>query len=230
MAQPRQKGRTPQQNKRQRPGQVEKLNVVKDIIGFRDQIRELARPNLFQVEINPPKKVEEIFQVNSSDISDNDSGSTNNNDSVRLSTFLVKAANLPASTVGVVEVPFRGRTLKIAGDRTFEPWTVTIMNDENFLLRRKLEEWSRIIQSMPMNYQTATSISEYQSDAIVRQFDRQGGHSAAYRFEGIWPSNISAIDLAWDSNDTPEEYTVEFQVQYWSYADDTNTGNGEDTN
>ena len=229
MANPRKTGRTPQQNQRQRPGQVEKLNVVQDIISFRNQIRELARPNLFQVEINFPSKVEEIFQVNSADVPESQNNSTGNAEGARLSTFLVKAANLPASTVGVVEVPFRGRTLKIAGDRTFEPWTVTVMNDENFLLRRKLEEWSRTIQSMPMNYQTATSIAEYQSNALVRQFDRQGGHSAAYEFVGIWPSNISAIDLAWDSNDTPEEYTVEFQVQYWTYASDVNTGNSEST-
>ena len=182
---PRKTGRTPQQNQRQRPGQVEKLNVVQDIISFRNQIRELARPNLFQVEINFPAKVEEIFQVNSADVPESQNNSTGNAEGARLSTFLVKAANLPASTVGVVEVPFRGRTLKIAGDRTFEPWTVTVMNDENFLLRRKLEEWSRTIQSMPMNYQTATSIAEYQSNALVRQFDRQGAHSAAYEFVGI---------------------------------------------
>ena len=225
MANPRKTGRTPQQNQRQRPGQVEKLNVVQDIISFRNQIRELARPNLFQVEINFPSKVEEIFQVNSADVPESQNNGTGNAEGARLSTFLVKAANLPASTVGVVEVPFRGRTLKIAGDRTFEPWTVTVMNDENFLLRRKLEEWSRTIQSMPMNYQTATSIAEYQSNALVRQFDRQGAHSAAYKFVGIWPSNISAIDLACDSNDTPEEYTVEFQVQYWTYDTDINTGN-----
>ena len=227
MANPRKTGRAPRENRRQRPGQVENRNVTTDIISFRNQIRELARPNQFQVELQFPAKVEEIFQVNSADVAENNS--TSNNEGALLSTFLVKAANLPASTVGVVEVPFRGRTLKIAGDRTFEPWTVTVLNDENFVLRRKLEEWSRIIQSMPMNYQTATSIAEYQASAIVRQFDRQNAHSAAYEFVGIWPSNISAIDLAWDSNDTPEEYTVEFQVQYWTYANDTNTGNAVET-
>ena len=226
MANPRKTGRAPRENRRQRPGQVENRNVTTDIISFRNQIRELARPNQFQVELQFPAKVEEIFQVNSADVAENNS--TSNNEGSLLSTFLVKAANLPASTVGVVEVPFRGRTLKIAGDRTFEPWTVTVLNDENFVLRRKLEEWSRTIQSMPMNYQTATSIGEYQASAIVRQFDRQNAHSAAYEFVGIWPSNISAIDLAWDSNDTPEEYTVEFQVQYWTYANDTNTGNAAD--
>ena len=137
----------------------------------------------------------------------------------------MKAANIPASTVGVIEVPYRGRTLKIAGDRTFEPWTVTVLNDKGFALRSKFEEWSTKIQNLQQNLQTPQNISEYQSGAIVRQYDRQGGVVRSYQFVGIWPSNISAIDLAWDSNDTPEEYTVEFQVQYWTYANDNNAGN-----
>ena len=81
------------------------------------------------------------------------------------------------------------------------------------------------IQNLQQNLQTPQNISEYQSGAIVRQYDRQGGVVRSYQFVGIWPSNISAIDLAWDSNDTPEEYTVEFQVQYWTYANDNNAGN-----
>ena len=145
-----------------------------------------------------------------------------------LATFLVKAANIPASTVGVIEVPYRGRTLKIAGDRTFEPWTVTVLNDKGFALRSKFEEWSTKIQNLQQNLQTPRTIGEYQSSALVRQYDRQGGVVRSYQFVGIWPSNISAIDLAWDSNDTPEEYTVEFQVQYWTYANDNNAGNSVD--
>ena len=74
--------------------------------------------------------------------------------------------------------------------------------------------------------QEAKVISQYQSDAVVRQYDRQGAVVRSYQFVGIWPSNISAIDLAWDSNDTPEEYTVEFQVSAWTYANDVNMANG----
>ena len=144
-----------------------------------------------------------------------------------ISTMLVKAANLPASTIGVIEVPYRGRTLKIAGDRTFEPWTVTVLNDQEFRLRAKMEEWATRIQNLQQNIQDAKEIGDYQSNAIVRQFSRQGDQKRAYSFQGIWPSTVSAIDLAWDSNDTPEEYTVEFQVQFWSYADDVNGGNME---
>ena len=75
------------------------------------------------------------------------------------------------------------------------------------------------------NLQDAKEIGDYQSDAVVRQYSRQGDQKKAYSFQGIWPSSVSAIDLAWDTNDTPEEYTVEFQVQYWTYANDKNAGN-----
>ena len=144
-----------------------------------------------------------------------------------MSTLLVKAANLPASTVGVVDVPYRGRVLKIAGDRTFEPWTVTVLNDEGFALRSKFEAWSSRIQDMQENLQHFDDIQDYQKDAFVRQYDRQGNITRSYKFASIWPSNISAIDLAWDSNDTPEEYTVEFQVQYWEVVSKENAGNAK---
>lgn len=216
------------------PGQTEGKQLNAPILDFRNRIGDLARPNLFQVEIGFPSIVDsgtpnsgaapgsqEQREQESAGASQAGSGSA----SLGLSSFLVKAANIPASTVGVIEVPYRGRTLKIAGDRTFEPWTVTVLNDKGFALRSKFEEWSTKIQALQQNLQQPRTIAEYQSDAVVRQYDRQGGIVRSYKFVGIWPSNISAIDLAWDSNDTAEEYTVEFQVQYWTYANDTNAGN-----
>jgi len=217
------------------PGQTEGKQLNAPILDFRNRIGDLARPNLFQVEIGFPGIVDggtpnsgatpgsqEQRTQESAGASQAGSGSS----SLSLSSFLVKAANIPASTVGVIEVPYRGRTLKIAGDRTFEPWTVTVLNDKGFALRSKFEEWSTKIQALQQNLQQPRTIAEYQSNAVVRQYDRQGGIVRTYQFVGIWPSNISAIDLAWDSNDTAEEYTVEFQVQYWTYANDANAGNG----
>jgi|TARA_A100001388_G_scaffold198474_1_gene149930 hypothetical protein len=131
------------------------------------------------------------------------------------STFLVKGANLPASTVGTIEVPYRGRVLKIAGDRTFEPWTVTVINDETFQLRTAFEQWQQNIQMLGENRAVYGTVDQYQVEATVRQLSRTGTNSKSYRFYGIYPVNIAAIDLAWDSNDTAEEYTVEFAVQYW---------------
>lgn len=221
-------------NRRRNQARQEGTETSLSIMNFRNQIQDLARPNLFQVAIEFP------------DIDDGDSGrpdggadrgrgrrgrrGRNRNQETNLSTFLVKAANLPASTIGVIEVPFRGRQLKIAGDRTFEPWTVTVMNDEAMQLRTKFEAWARAIQELSMNYQRADTIADYQATARVFHYDRQNGANGAYQFEGIWPSNISAIDLAWDSNDTAEEYTVEFQVQYWEPTTDNNQPHGRDRN
>ena len=218
----------------QYPGQTEGRQVNAPILDFRNRIGDLARPNLFQVEIGFPSIVDSGTPQSGATPGSNEqrtqesagaSTSGSGAQSASLASFLVKAANIPASTVGVIEVPYRGRTLKIAGDRTFEPWTVTVLNDKGFALRSKFEEWSTKIQALQQNLQQARVIAEYQSDAVVRQYDRQGAVVRSYQFAGIWPSNISAIDLAWDSNDTAEEYTVEFQVQYWTYANDTNAGN-----
>lgn len=117
--------------------------------------------------------------------------------------------------------------LKIAGDRSYEPWTVTVLNDQAFAIRKYFEIWSSYIQRLDVNLQTAATIADYQSNAIVRQLSRQGTVVRSYKFEGIWPSAISAIDLAWETNDTVEEYTVEFQVQHIDFVDDTNTANGQ---
>ena len=216
------------------PGNQENKQISAPILDFRNRIGDLARPNLFQVEIGFPKDLD-----NGTPSVGAATGTTENTtqgeagkskagpgaSAASLATFLVKAANIPASTIGVIEVPYRGRTLKIGGDRTFEPWTITVLNDKGFALRSKFEEWSTKIQALHQNLQEPRVIAEYQSDALVRQYDRQGSVVRSYKFVGIWPSTISAIDLAWDSNDTPEEYTVEFQVQYWTYANDANAGN-----
>ena len=220
------------------PVQGSKPSIVDTTItDFRAAIRDLARPNLFQVEMAWPEILQSSAgtgksgaKIGSQDQQTEEGASRDPNgnspaEAALTAGYLIKAANIPAATVGVIEVPYRGRTLKIAGDRTFEPWTVTVLNDKGFALRSKFEEWSTKIQALHQNLQAPRVIAEYQSDALIRQYDRQGGVVRSYKFVGIWPSTISAIDLAWDSNDTPEEYTVEFQVQYWTYADDKNAGN-----
>ena len=175
-----------------------KLKVIQDIISFRNKVREVARPNQFQVELTFPEGL-----------------TSTGSELTEFGTFLVKGANLPASTVGTVELPYRGRVLKIAGDRTFEPWTVTVINDEGFKLRNAFEEWSDKISKLAENRSFFDNATQYQTSAVVRQLSRSGGDIKSYKFEGIYPVNISAIDLAWDSNDAAEEYTVEFAVQYW---------------
>jgi hypothetical protein len=157
-----------------------------------------VRPTMFEVELTFPDSV-----VSDSTLTTNES------------TFLVKAAALPASNVGVIEVPFRGRKLKVSGDRSFDDWTVTVINDVSFNLRVAFEKWSEKIQNH--NYALgAVNLSTYFASAIVRQLDRDGTQLRAYRFEGIWPSLVADIGLDYDSTDTVEEYDVTFNVQYWS--------------
>ena len=167
-----------------------------------------ARPNLFQVEL----------------------GSLPDGISWDADTFtyLCKAAALPASNIANIDVPFRGRIFKVAGDRTIDAWSVTIINDEDFKLRRAFEAWTELIAKLDNNL-GATNPNAYMKTATVYQLGRSSGKSttntnstnsgsdsailAAYKFVDIFPTSVSPIDLSYDSSDTIEEFTVEFQVQ-----------------
>ena len=138
--------------------------------------------------------------------------------------FLCKAANLPAQNIASIDVPFRGRIFKVAGDRTIDTWTITIINDEDFRLRRAMEFWTEQIASLDTNL-GATSPNAYMAAAKVYQLgrgkqarstDNSGSANAVlaeYEFVDIFPTEVSAIDLSYDSSDTIEEFTVTFQVQ-----------------
>jgi len=157
-----------------------------------------VRPTMFQVEMTfPTTVVADETQATEEGI------------------FLIKAAQLPGATVGVIDVPFRGRKLKVSGDRTFEDWSITVTNDVTFRIRKAFEEWSERIQNMNFAIGSNT-LMDYFGSAIVRQLDRDGQQLRAYRFEGIWPSEVGAIDLDFDTNDTVEDYTVNLCVQYYS--------------
>ena len=176
---------------------------------------DFARPNLFQVDLAFPQVL--------------------NNDAslVDLGKFTVRAANLPSSQIGVIEVPFRGRVLKIAGDRTFEPWTITIQNDSKFILRTAFEKWASSIQAYNENFTAAAGLGDaddatgYFADMVVHQLARDAKDSEApkilksYKFYNVFPSNIAAIDLDFSNNDAIEEFTVELQTQYWTPIDAT---------
>ena len=176
-----------------------------------------TRPNLFEVQVNFPDGVDLGIQGD---------GGSNEFDGDRF-RFLCKAAQLPASNVANLEVPFRGRVLKVAGDRTFDVWTVTIINDEDFRLRNAMEEWMDLISKLSNNL-GATDPSAYMTNARVYQLgrgavasskDQNGDRNAVlkeYEFIDIFPTNVSAIDLSYDSSDAIEEFTVDFQVQSFS--------------
>tara|TARA_B100001996_G_C18514798_1_gene536909 strand:+ start:46 stop:681 length:636 start_codon:yes stop_codon:yes gene_type:complete len=176
-----------------------------------------ARPNLFEVQVNFPGKVDLKIQK---DNPNNDF----NQDTFR---FLCKAAALPASNIANIDVPFRGRIFKVAGDRTFENWTVTVINDENFNHYRAFQAWMQNIGQYG-DSSGMTNPSDYMGTATVYQLGRnsaslQGSNTTAtssrtiaqYKFEDIWPATVSNIDLSYDSSDAIEEFTVDFNVQYW---------------
>ena len=138
--------------------------------------------------------------------------------------FMCKAAALPASNIAAIDVPFRGRIFKVAGDRTIDTWTITIINDEDFRIRNAMEAWMNGIAKLSNNL-GATNPSAYMRNATVfqlgrganpRSTDADGDRNAVlaeYEFIDMFPTNISQIDLSYDSSDTIEEFTVEFQVQ-----------------
>ena len=168
-----------------------------------------ARPNLFEVELTTLP-----------------AGITWDADIFR---YMCKAAALPASNIANIDVPFRGRIFKVAGDRTFEPWTVTIINDENFKIRNAMEEWMDVMSKLENNI-GATDPGAYMVNDKVFQLgrgskkssqDSSGTENAVlkeYEFVDIWPSAVSTIDLSYDSSDAIEEFTVDFQVQTFSLA------------
>ena len=169
-----------------------------------------ARPNLFQVDLT-------------SFPGSGDNGYSSDNFSI-----LCKAAQLPASNVASIDVPFRGRIFKVAGDRTFDTWSVTIVNDTNFRLRNLFEGWTQSINAHEDNVAALVNPdgggTGYTKDLVVHQLgrngeDRQDNYIKTYKLWGCFPTQISQIDLAYDSNDQIEEFTVEFQVQYWTAGD-----------
>ena len=163
-----------------------------------------ARPNLFEVELTTLP-----------------AGISWNSENFR---FMAKAAALPAQNIAQIDVPFRGRIFKVAGDRTIDTWTVTIINDESFELRNAMEQWTEVIAKLDNNL-GATDPSAYMTNAKVFQLGRGSSKSSKdstgtsnavlkeYEFVDIFPTTVSEIALSYDTGDTIEEFDVEFQVQ-----------------
>ena len=134
--------------------------------------------------------------------------------------FLCRATAIPGQTVGPIAIPFRGRQLQIAGDRTFEPWAITVMNDTDFKLYRAFERWMNGINNMTDNEGIANP-ADYQVDAFVDQLDRNGNTLKSYTYRGLFPVTLDSIALNYNTNDTIEEFGVSFQFQY--FETDTTT-------
>ena len=184
-----------------------------------------ARPNLFEVSIPTfPSAIVDAWG----------SGDQSENGTFK---FLCKAAQLPASNTSSFQVPFRGRNLKVAGDRTFDAWTVTIINDEDFQLRTAFERWANTISKLD-DATGVTNPSSYMTDAYVTQLGRgaerfattnEGGNSAVlrtYKFYDIFPTRISEIALSYDDGDQLETFDVEFDIQYFTIGNSLQSTGG----
>ena len=194
---------------------------LRTITDFKTQLRGGgARPNLFEVDI-----------TNFGGGTDG-SGDLGFGEDVQTDfRFFCKASAMPTQTIGSVDVPFRGRILKVAGDRTFEPWSVTVINDESFGVRKAFEKWGNKINGLHSGT-GEVSPSQYMGSGIIKQLGRSpegkvtsGTRKATqplqtYIFQDIWPSEIGSIDLSYESSDALEEFTVTFQVQYIAIGSD----------
>jgi hypothetical protein len=162
-------------------------------------IGEGARPNLFSVSLNFPTIIPGGVAA------------------AQKTTFMAKAAQLPGSTVGTVTVPYFGRELKFVGNRTFTDWTLTIINDEDFIIRNSIESWLNALNSHAGNVRDSNAVNPagYSVDATVTQYGKAGDAIKSYNFVGLFPVDLAAIDLDWGSNDTIEEYAATFAFQYW---------------
>jgi len=165
-----------------------------------------ARPSLFEVEIPDYPGLEKL-------------------------RFVARSSQLPAMTIGDIDVPYFGRKIKLAGDRTFADWSVTIMNDEDFKLRARFEEWSNKMNTIISNVNAfGNNPSSYKFTAIVRQYSKAGKSGdnvgkpiRAYRFVGIFPTQIDAINLDWDQTNQIETFDVTFSYDWWEPVTEENT-------
>ena len=173
-----------------------------------------VRPNLFEVRLDASNLTEFMGGVPAENLA-----------------FMCKAAALPAQNVASIDVPFRGRQFKVAGDRTIDNWTITVINDENFAIRNAMERWSQSIVDLATN-QGQIAPTNYMSSADVFQYSRQKGDGESVgvlkqqKFVDIFPITVGDIALSYESGDTIEEFDVEFAVnniEIFSPGSETNS-------
>ena len=189
------------------------MAITSNVSTFLTKVSQGVRPNMYKVDINFPTV------------------GTGVDADKELVSFMCKSATLPASNVGVIEVPFRGRTVKIAGDRTFDNWSATFINDKEMKTRAYFEAWLKDINTHQANTANVIDPSAYGRSVIVRQLEKDaksnGTELRSYKLWYAFPVSASATDLAYDSNDQIEEFSVEFQYSYWTTGDDSDTVAGD---
>ena len=168
------------------------------VTDFINEAQDGARPSLFLAQINFPVSVPGGIEARDR------------------SRFLIKSTSIPASTLGMIELPFMGRKIKLAGDRTFEDWSTTIINDEKFSVRAAIEAWSDSINGLQSNTPTFSQSIGYRTTGQVVQYSARGNPIRTYTFHNIWPSALAAIELAWETESTIEEFECTWTYDYYT--------------
>jgi len=186
-----------------------------NITSFRESLNAGARPNLFRVSLNAPSSVDDPEGILSSS---------------NKFSFLCRSAAIPAYSVGVIEVPFRGRRIKVPGDRTFAEWTVTVINDDKQGLRKVFDNWMKFINNpdgeeaiRQAGVQTSNEV-DYRTTVDINHFRSDGTISRNYKLYDAFPTDVSAIDLSYDTTDAVQEFTVTFQYHYLDAGGTSETG------
>ena len=183
------------------------------ILEFQKAIRGGVRPNLFSVTHPWPAANTDLTEPNVAGVAASKGSAV---------TYMCKSAALPATNVGTVELPFRGRVIKVPGDRTYETWTGTFYMDDAFALRSAYEKWIELTNAVDKNT-ASTDIVDIFEDIKITQLDKFGGKGKAdgklkelrvYKLVAAFPVSVSQVSLAYDNNDSYEEFDVEFAYQY----------------
>jgi hypothetical protein len=169
-------------------------NEFFNINTFRQKLNGGSKANLFRILIEPEQTIDGVDLTNLS--------------------ILCKSGAIPAFTLGVIEVPFRGRKIKIPGDRTYADWTATIVNDDTQSVRKSFDNWLNNIISVDGENELRTSTNSYRCTIHVQQLRPDGSTARVYQLYDAFPTDVSAIDLSYDTTDAVQEFTVTFQYHY----------------
>ena len=182
--------------------------MAHSIHDFSSRFKGGVRANLFECNVTPPFRQDMMDDF----------------------SFHCKGTSMPASTIGNIDVPYKGRQLKVPGDRTFADWTVTVFNDKHMLIRAMFELWMGKIQDHWGNESDIDMHANPYGKGTVSQLYRTGGVIRTYNITSMYPTEVAAIDVAWDSNDAVEEYAVTFAVNHWTAAGGDSRGHAGGSN
>lgn len=178
---------------------------------FREQLNGGSKANLFRCEISPSDGLSATL-------------GTDNIFGTEQFSFLCRSAAIPSFTLGVIEVPFRGRRIKIPGDRTFADWTVTVINDEEQKMRKTFSAWMNSMNDSDGENALRASNSDYRCTITIQHLRSDGTVSRVYQLEDAFPTDMGAIDLNYDTTDVIQDFTVTFQYHFMDGGTTTNAG------